>query len=150
MPLPPRPVDAAPRLSAAQLTDEQAIVWLVDAATLAALPYVREAFYCFRNTTGRPKWGGRVLGWANLRPVKRGERRGLHSTGRRLFWLADSDPTCPGPVYGRAPGHAPCEAVDPTTIECGQGGLFTARSAAMLQADIPREISAGASTDASA
>ena len=140
--LPVRPVDTEPRLSADRLTDEQAIVWLVDAATLAALPYVREAFHCFRNTTGRPKWGGRVLGWANLRPVARGEKRGLHSTARRLFWLADTDFTGGGQVYGRGPGHAPCEAVDALTIECGQGGLFTARSAAMLRAELGAELGA--------
>lgn len=127
--LPPRPIDVEPKLYPLAVCREERIVWLLSEAELQALPYIREGLYQFSRRRGRPKWGdGRLLGYAELRGLQRGEHYSP-CVPRRVFWLANHDRAlCPDGVYNTAGGHAPSEAVDPLTVAVGVPGRFTERS----------------------
>lgn len=85
---------------------EGEIVWLED---VSSLEYVRENEYLVRRRRGRPAFnpgrGGRLLGWANLRPDAQGFNQHFE---RRVFWVKASDPY-----------HWPTEAVLTSSIRVG-------------------------------
>lgn len=106
-------------LNCPALPYEDGIVWLED---VSKHPYVREMLAGYENFRRRkPKWysAGRMVGYSVLRPDA--PNNGMPGYfERRLFWLRDTDP-----YDGRG---APCEGVDPLTIEPGKKSRVTYRS----------------------
>jgi hypothetical protein len=105
------------RLSPDSLKDEVAIIWTED---VSGQRYVREML-TYAYTRRRPMayhGNGRAVGYAALK--KDARTRTPRVFLRRVFWLAPWDP-----YEG---GGAPCEGVDPSTVEPRKPGVQTARA----------------------
>jgi hypothetical protein len=116
-------------LSAEELEDELAIVWLVDPSKFA---YVRELhFDAFHSRAGNPskllkdclEHFAVLVGYSVLKPSARSD---CGTWTRRFWWLKDYDRHFdPG---GRYADWFPTEAVDPLTIRAGHPGQLTERA----------------------
>ena len=106
------------RFSPEQLVDEVSIVWDEDPATHR---YVREALVTAHTRTRPVRWDGpgRRIGYAVLaKDAPNDGQPGYFQ--RRLFWLRDTDPY--------AGSGAPCEGVDPLTVQAGVPGVQNDRA----------------------
>ena len=103
------------------LANEDRLVWLEDPARF---PYVRQSFAMTPRRKGMPakayRRGDRLVGYAELKPFARPESPGGYY--RRIFWLKTHDRNSGHACYRHS---APCEAVDPATVQAGLLGTMT-------------------------
>jgi hypothetical protein len=108
------------------LESEHSIEWLED---IEKLDYVREAVVLHRTRAGPIRKGffrpGKIVGYSKLKKDARSYAGYFH---RRVFWLSKGDRTPESPGGAYSPTGAPCEGVDPRTVEAGKSGRLTEKA----------------------